>query len=144
MFCFAKNVGLCVCLLRVITTQPWFLTTPIEKHFENIVGKGKTAGNQHFLFFLQRIVNVSKTEIIFCFCTTFVLSPANIFKQMANRIKFRIFIQTTKFTLHTYFTNLHISCSLLRLSSSVDDTNTTQTFVRGNLLSFFLVVLTKM
>ena len=34
-------------------TQSWLLTILGKKPFENIVGKGENAGNQHFLLFLQ-------------------------------------------------------------------------------------------
>ena len=34
-------------------TQSRFLTTHRKKPFENIVGKGENAGNQHFLLFPQ-------------------------------------------------------------------------------------------
>ena len=35
------------------TTQSRVLMTPWDMSFENIVGKGENAGNQHFLFFPQ-------------------------------------------------------------------------------------------
>ena len=37
----------------IFTTQSRLLTTPTKKPFENIVGKGENAGNQHFLLFPQ-------------------------------------------------------------------------------------------
>ena len=37
----------------LFTTQSQHLTTPIEKPFENIMGKGENAGNQNFLLFPQ-------------------------------------------------------------------------------------------
>ena len=35
----------------LLTTQSRLLTNPRKKRFENIVGKGETAGYQHFLLF---------------------------------------------------------------------------------------------
>ena len=36
-----------------LTTQSQVLTTPRKKLFQNSVGKGENAGNQHFLLFRQ-------------------------------------------------------------------------------------------
>ena len=36
-----------------LTIQSRLLTTPRKRLFENIVGKGENADNQHFLLFLQ-------------------------------------------------------------------------------------------
>ena len=47
------------------------------KPFENIVGKGENAGNQHFLLFPQCFLPVLKT--IFNFSVTVALSSANTF-----------------------------------------------------------------
>ena len=41
------------------------LTTLRKKPFENIVGKGENAGNQHFLFFPQCFLHFSKQISIF-------------------------------------------------------------------------------
>ena len=38
---------------KLFTTQSRLLTTLYKKPFENIVGKGENAGNQHFLLFPQ-------------------------------------------------------------------------------------------
>ena len=38
---------------QLVTTQSRLLTTLCQKPFENIMGKGENAGNQHFLLFPQ-------------------------------------------------------------------------------------------
>ena len=43
--------------------------------FENIVGKGENAGNQHFLPFCHNIFTLSKTEVIIQ--ATSILSSTN-------------------------------------------------------------------
>ena len=40
-------------LYQLFTTQSQLLTTQCKKAFENIVGKGENAGNQHFLLLPQ-------------------------------------------------------------------------------------------
>ena len=45
--------------LTLYHTIPTFMT-PIEKAFENIVGKGENAGNQHFLLFPQCFLSFTK------------------------------------------------------------------------------------
>ena len=40
-------------LFKPFTTQSRLLTPLEKKAFENIMGKGENAGNQHFLFFPQ-------------------------------------------------------------------------------------------
>ena len=45
-------------------TQPRDLTTLRKKPFENIVGKGENAGNQHFLLLPQCFSILSRREII--------------------------------------------------------------------------------
>ena len=40
-------------LCRCFTTQSRLLTTLMQRPFENVVGKGENAGNQHFLLFPQ-------------------------------------------------------------------------------------------
>ena len=57
--------------------QSRLLTTSMTKPFENIVGKGENAGNQHFLLFSQYFLLLSKSEIIIL--TTFDLSSAKAF-----------------------------------------------------------------
>ena len=42
-----------VCSIQPFTTQSPLLMTLAKKPFENIVGKGENAGNQHFLLFPQ-------------------------------------------------------------------------------------------
>ena len=37
--------------LKLFTTQSRLLTTLTQRPFENIMGKGENAGNQHFLLF---------------------------------------------------------------------------------------------
>ena len=48
---------------QFFTTQSRLLTTQGKKPFENIVGKGENAGNQHFLLFPQ-FSTLSKTNPI--------------------------------------------------------------------------------
>ena len=51
-----------------------------KKAFENIVGKGENAGNQHFLLFLQCFHNVFHTsQHKFHFSVTFIWSSAYAF-----------------------------------------------------------------
>ena len=42
-----------MCSVELFTTQSRLLTTWKKKAFENIVGKGENAGNQHLLLFPQ-------------------------------------------------------------------------------------------
>ena len=60
----------------LFTTQSRLLMTLKEKAFENTVGKGGNAGNQHFLHFLQCFLPYQR-EIIFS--ATIILSSANAF-----------------------------------------------------------------
>ena len=53
------------------------LTALRRKSFENIVGKGENAGNQHFLLFPAVFSSIPKTNFIFF--VVFVLSSANAF-----------------------------------------------------------------
>ena len=55
-----------------------------KKPFENIVGKGENAGNQHFLLFLQCFLPIPKT--IFVFKLNFILSSANAFNLEQSKI----------------------------------------------------------
>ena len=61
-------------MFKLFTTQSRLLTTLKIKPFENIVGKGENAGNQHFLFSPQYFSTISKTNFIFS--VTFILSSA--------------------------------------------------------------------
>ena len=58
-------------------TIPTFNTPGKKKTFENIVGKGENAGNQHFLLFPTMFSTIHK--INFNFWVTFILSSANPF-----------------------------------------------------------------
>ena len=58
-------------------TQFHGLSTLIKNPFENTVGKGKNAGNQHSLLFLQCFSSLSKTN--FNISASFTLSSANAF-----------------------------------------------------------------
>ena len=49
----------------LFTMQSRLLTTPREKTFENIVGKGENAGNQHFLLFPQCFLSFPNQISIF-------------------------------------------------------------------------------
>ena len=48
-----------------------------EKPYENNVGKGENAGDQHFLLFLAMFSNLSEKEIIILATITCNLSSAN-------------------------------------------------------------------
>ena len=50
---------------------------PVRKAFENFMGKGENAGNQHFLHFPPCFLTKSETEIIVL--TTFNLLSSNAF-----------------------------------------------------------------
>ena len=51
--CCGKDYQLCKLGIELFTTDFQLLTTLKKKSFENIVGKGENAGNQHFLPFPQ-------------------------------------------------------------------------------------------
>ena len=53
-----------------------------QKAFENIVGKGENAGNQHFIFFPQSFLLM----IIFTLWVTFILPSANGFNLDQSKI----------------------------------------------------------
>ena len=59
------------------TTQSSLLKSPRRKAFENIVGKGENAGNQHFLLFQQCFLLFPIKNSIFL--DTFILLSANAF-----------------------------------------------------------------
>ena len=67
---------------KLITAQSLLLTTLRKKVFENIVGKGENAGNQHFLFFPQCFQPKSN----FSFLVAFTLSSANAFNLDRSKI----------------------------------------------------------
>ena len=76
------------------------LVTALKKRpFENIVGKGENAGNQHFLLFPQ-FFHPSQKEFL-CFLVTFKLLSANAFNLDQSKIlvfgKGLTHYQTTKF-----------------------------------------------
>ena len=50
---------------KLFNSQSRLLMTLRKKHFENIVGKGENAGNQHFLLFLQFFLPISKKVSVF-------------------------------------------------------------------------------
>ena len=52
--------------------------------FENIVGKGENAGNQHFLLFPQCFLPYQREKSLFQ--TTFILSSANAFNLDQSKI----------------------------------------------------------
>ena len=70
--------------LKLFTTQARLLTTLYNKPFENIVGKGENAGNQHFLLFPQCFLPFPK-QVSF-FSVTFILSSANAFNLDQSKI----------------------------------------------------------
>ena len=51
-----------------ITKQSLLLSTLRKNPFENIVGKGENAGNQHFLLFLQCFLSFPKHILAACKC----------------------------------------------------------------------------
>ena len=71
-------------MYELFTTQSRLLTTPTEKPFENIVGKGENAGYHHFLFISQCFYpSQNKFQIFsavyFVICTCFQLGPVKNF-----------------------------------------------------------------
>ena len=54
-----------------------------KKHFENIVGKGENADNQHFRLFPQCFLPIPER---FCFYVKFILSSANAFNLDKSKI----------------------------------------------------------
>ena len=63
-------------------TQSWLLMTLRKKPFENIVGKGENAGNQHFSFFHKGFYPIedrnhlfSNIKFVVCNCFEFGLDP---------------------------------------------------------------------
>ena len=48
---------------KLLTTQSRLLMTLYKKPFENSVGKGENAGNQHFLLFPQRFLSYQKSTL---------------------------------------------------------------------------------
>ena len=66
---------ICVCVNSA--TQSGLLTTLYKKPFENIVGKGENAGNQHFLLFPKCFLLFPKQISVFqshLFCRLKMLS----------------------------------------------------------------------
>ena len=73
---FVKSWG-CVVKSELFNTQSRLLTTSRKKPFENIVGKGENAGNQHFLLFPQRFLLYQRQKSPFelhLFCRLQMLS----------------------------------------------------------------------
>ena len=58
-------------------TIPTFNDIEKKKAFENLVGKGENAGNQHFLLFPKMFTSLQKANLDFFFLFTFILSSAN-------------------------------------------------------------------
>ena len=56
---------LCFINAQSHTTESWVLMT-LNEGFENIVGKGKNAGNQHFLLLLVMFSALWKADPIVC------------------------------------------------------------------------------
>ena len=65
----------CHCMVKsyLFTTQSQLLTTLKQSVFENIVGKGEYAGNQHFLLFLPCFLPFPKQISIFRSCLFYCL-----------------------------------------------------------------------
>ena len=78
--------------MKLITTQSRLLMTLNEKAFENIVGKGENAGNQHFLLFPQCVQPFPKRFLVFrpnFFCrlqNAFILDQSKLLS-FAKRVK---------------------------------------------------------
>ena len=65
-------------LYQLFITQSRFLTTLGKTPFENIVGKGENAGNQHFLLFPRCFLpfpNRNSIHIYFVVCKCFQFGP---------------------------------------------------------------------
>ena len=72
-----KRAILIVKVPYLFTTQSKLLLTLRKKPYENIVGKGENAGNQHFLFFPQCFLPIPKRISVFklhLFCRLQMLS----------------------------------------------------------------------
>ena len=74
MWCGRRGGGL------LLSTQPRLLTTLKKKPFENNVGNGENAGNQHFLLFPQCFLPIPKRISVFklyllCLCKCFHFGP---------------------------------------------------------------------
>ena len=67
----------CIVKTEIFTTQSQLLLTLYEKPFENTEGKGKCAGNQHFLLFPTMFSNLPKAN--FNFSAKINFSSANAF-----------------------------------------------------------------
>ena len=75
----------CEIKIYLFTTQFQGLSTLIKNPFENTVGKGKNAGNQHSLLFLQCFSSLSKTN--FNISASFIMSSATQFQGLSTLIK---------------------------------------------------------
>ena len=62
--CYTQNYDF-LCKLQPFTTQSRLLMTLEKKAFENVSGKGETAGNQYFLLFLQCFLPIPERISIF-------------------------------------------------------------------------------
>ena len=76
-------------LFQLFTTQSQLLTILKEKVFENIVGKGENAGNQHFLLFPQCFLIIpnkshflSHLSSVVCTCSEFGVGLKLIGKEL--------------------------------------------------------------
>ena len=76
--------GFAYSILFNSTTPSKLLTTLNEKAFENIVGKGENANNQHFLIFPQCFLPFPKQAFVFLF--KFIMSSANALNLDQSRI----------------------------------------------------------
>ena len=88
------------CCFTVCHTSPAF-NDLAKKPFENTVGNGENAGNQHFLLFPQCFPPFQKTN--FCSSVTFILSSPNAYSLDESKIllssKGLILSQTTNLRL---------------------------------------------
>ena len=70
--------------VKSLSTQSRILTTLRKKAFENIVGKGENAGNQHFLLCPTMFSTLSEREIIIS--AIFIMLSANAFNVDKSKI----------------------------------------------------------
>ena len=67
--------------LTLYHTTPTFNDPEKKEAFENIVGKGEKAGNQHFLLFPQCFLP-SQKQFLFLRCNYFVICECFEFRQV--------------------------------------------------------------
>ena len=89
-----------------------FLTTLKKEIFENIVGKGENAGNQHFLLFLQNILLCERILVhwhLSRVCCLFMLSVLksimfSVWDEISHVVDYYILVATRKVKVRVNFT----------------------------------------